>query len=158
MCFLNFWGAAIAAEEGQHTSPLDKERSYKLNFLNNQSSNLHPARKSITRIFLIQILIQANTLPGAEEHTGRQQYIFMVANTKPSSQTSASLHIKNEPHQQALKNKEEPKIKYRHCHFETNSLGWVPLEIKPIKWFLWGNLHARGTNRCRTWSWRAVLN
>lgn len=147
MRFLNFWGVEIAAEERQHTSPLDKERPYKLNFLNNQSSNLHPMRKTITRIFLIQILIWANMLRGVEEYTGRQQCIFMVANTKPSSLTSASLHIKNKCHQQALKNKQEPEIKYRHCHFKINSLGWVPLKIKPIKGFLWGNLYARGTNR-----------
>lgn len=42
MRFLSFWGVAIAVGEGQHPSPLDKERSYKLIFPDNQSSNLHP--------------------------------------------------------------------------------------------------------------------
>jgi len=68
----------------------------------------------------------------------------MVTNAKPSS---ASLHVENKPRQQALKHKQTTKIKYRHCHFKINSLDWVPLKIKPIKGFLWGNLYARGTNR-----------
>ena len=67
----NFWGVAVAAEEERHTSPLDKERSYRLHFLNNQSSSLHPVRKSITGIFLIQILTWANILCSVEEDTGR---------------------------------------------------------------------------------------